>query len=142
MGKMSKDKGARFERQIADYFTQEGYVCHRSAQYCGKTGEAPDVVGLPYIHIECKSYKDTEWDDKWMEQAKRDAKYKHIPIVVHKIDRHKPKVTLTAWDLSQMIATGEFDDYDTLVTLDLDSFTRIYKEYEAARYLSEGDFYR
>lgn len=144
MGKMSKEKGKRFERQIADYFTQEGYVSHRSAQYCGNTGDAPDVVGVPYIHIECKSYKDTEWDDSWMEQAMRDAKPGLIPVVIHKTDYHKPKVTLGGRDFSEMMIeyvtsmVGDGIGDEVLVTLDLDTFTKVFKEYEAARYLAEG----
>lgn len=137
----SKDKGARFERWVADYFTQEGYVCHRTAQYCGNTGDAPDVTGLPYLHVECKSYKDTEWDDKWIAQAYRDAKAGSIPIVIHKTDYHKPKVTLSARDFTEMMIeylTSVGVDDEILVTMDLDSFTKVYREYEAARYLAEG----
>lgn len=138
MGAKSRDKGARFERWVADYFTQQGYVCHRSAQYCGNTGDAPDVVGLPYIHIECKAYKDTEWDDSWIDQAKRDSNGKTVPVVIHKTDYHKPKATLTGRDLAEMMieyVTNNPDDL--LVTMELDDFTKMYREYEASRYLSE-----
>ena len=31
-----------------------GYDCRRTAQYCGNTGDASDVVGLPGIHQEVK----------------------------------------------------------------------------------------
>ena len=141
MGGKSRDKGARFERWVADYFTQNGYVCHRTAQYCGKTGEAPDVSGLPYVHLECKAYHDTEWDDAWMQQARRDSRGKLIPVVIHKVDYHKPKVTMAGEDFSKMM-DAFLDSYlgdpdDVLVTMDLDTFTRIYKEYEATRYLME-----
>ena len=134
----SKDKGARFERQIADYFTQEGYVAFRTAQYCGNTGEAPDVSGVPYLHIECKSYKDTEWDPKWIEQAYRDCKSGYIPVVIHKTDYHKPKVTMSGRDFSHMMYEYGTQGDEILVTLDLDTFTKVYREYEAARYLAEG----
>jgi len=142
MGKMSRDKGARFERQIADYFTQEGYVCHRTAQYCGNTGDAPDVSGLPYLHIECKAYKDTEWSDDWMEQAKRDAHGRsnsyNIPVVIHKTDYHKPKATLTGRDLVEMMIEYVTNNPDDIpVTMELDDFTKMYREYEANRYLAE-----
>lgn len=142
MGGKSRDKGARFERWVANYFTQEGYVCHRTAQYCGKTGDAPDVMGLPYIHVECKSYHDTEWDDAWMEQARRDSQCKKKPIVIHKVDYHKPKVTMIGSDYIDMLMPF-LDSYlgdpgKILVTMDLDTFTKIYREYEATRYLMEG----
>ena len=138
----SKDKGARFERWVADYFTQEGYICHRTAQYCGNTGDAPDVTGLPYLHVECKSYKDTEWDPKWIAQAYRDATAGSIPVVIHKTDYHKPKVTLSARDFTEMaieyMSSVGMDD-EILVTMDLDAFTKVYREYEAARYIAEGE---
>ena len=135
----SKDKGARFERQIADYFRQEGYEAYRTAQYCGNTGDAPDVSGVPYIHIECKSYHDTEWSDAWYEQAVRDAAGDNTPVVIHKTDRHKPKATLGASDFARMMIKymDAGNDEDVLVTMELDAFTKIYKEYEAARYLEE-----
>ena len=50
----SKDKGKRFERQLASRFREYGYDAKRTAQYCGNTGDAADVIGLPGIHIEAK----------------------------------------------------------------------------------------
>ena len=134
----SKDKGARFERHIADYFRQEGYEAYRTAQYCGNTGNAPDVSGVPYIHIECKSYHDTEWDNAWYEQAKRDAAGT-IPVVIHKTDRHKPKATLGARDFANMVNAyvGAGDEGDVLISMELDAFIQIFREYEADRYLEE-----
>ena len=57
MGKInSKQKGARFERQLASMFRAYGYAdARRTAQYCGNTGDASDVVGLAGIHVEAKS---------------------------------------------------------------------------------------
>lgn len=54
MGKINaKQKGARFERELADLFRKMGYAgARRTAQYCGNTGDASDVVGLPGIHVE------------------------------------------------------------------------------------------
>lgn len=54
----SKQKGARFERYLASIFREFGYnKARRTAQYCGNTGDASDVVGLPYIHVEAKKTK-------------------------------------------------------------------------------------
>ena len=51
----SQQKGARFERYLASIFRELGYnKARRTAQYCGNTGDASDVVGLPYIHVEAK----------------------------------------------------------------------------------------
>ena len=50
----SKQKGARFERLLASKFREYGYDARRTAQYCGNTGDASDVVGLNGLHIEAK----------------------------------------------------------------------------------------
>ena len=69
----SKDKGARFERKLASIFRSYGFKdCRRSAQYCGNTGDAADVVNLPLIHVEAKHCEAMRLYD-WMAQAKRDA---------------------------------------------------------------------
>lgn len=54
MGKInSKQKGARFERLLASMFRDFGFEdSRRTAQYCGNTGDASDVIGLPGIHAE------------------------------------------------------------------------------------------
>ena len=68
----SKQKGARFERQLASMFREHGYDARRTAQYCGNTGEAADVVGLPFIHVEAKHVERLNIHDA-MAQAKRDS---------------------------------------------------------------------
>lgn len=109
----SKQKGARYEREVAIVLRSYGYEARRSVQYSGNVEESADVVGLPYIHIECKHYKNRAFDYDWLDQAKRDAKGK-IPIVIHRTDNHR-----------------------NLVTMDLDDWMRIYREYEATMELSE-----
>lgn len=105
----SKQKGARFERQLASKFREYGYKSRRTAQYCGNTGDASDVVGLPYIHIEAKHQEQMRLYD-WMEQAKRDAKGSdNFPVVFHKKN-----------------------NAEILVTMEFDAFMEIYKEYEAS----------
>ena len=69
----SKQKGARFERQLAGLFRDHGYSdARRTAQYCGNTGDASDVIGLPGIHIEAKHQEKMQLYN-WMAQAKRDS---------------------------------------------------------------------
>lgn len=107
----SKQKGARFERELAGRFRDYGYdESRRTAQYCGNTGDASDVVGLPGIHIEAKHQEQMRLYD-WMEQAKRDSKGSgNIPVVFHKKNR------------AEILVTMRFDD-----------FMNIYREYEAGR---------
>lgn len=109
----SKQKGARFERELAKRFREAGYDrARRTQQYCGNTGEASDVEGLPYIHVEAKHYKKQAFDYDWMEQAKRECK-DNLPAVFHKIDNH-----------------------EILVTMTLDDWFTMYREYEASKYLA------
>jgi hypothetical protein len=103
----SKQKGARFERTLASRFRDYGYNARRTAQYCGNTGDASDVVGLPGIHIEAKHQERMQLYD-WMAQAKRDAAGKgNLPAVFHKKN-----------------------NAEILVTMELDTFMKLYREYE------------
>lgn len=81
MGKInSREKGARFERQLAKMLTASGFACRRGQQYSGVEGE--DVVGLKGIHIEAKNVEALNvW--KAMEQAVRDCKDGEYPTVFH-----------------------------------------------------------
>ncbi len=104
----SKQKGARFERQLASKFRDYGYDSRRTAQYCGNTGDASDVVGLPGIHCEAKHQERMQLYD-WMDQAKRDSKNTgNMPVVFHKKN-----------------------NCEILVSMQFDSFMKLYKEYEA-----------
>lgn len=106
----SKNKGARFERDLAKKLREYGYEARRTAQYCGNTGDASDVVGLPYLHIEAKHQETMRLYD-WMAQAVHDAEASgagRIPAVFHKKN-----------------------NADILVTLRLDDFMTIYREWEA-----------
>lgn len=68
----SKQKGSRYEREIASQLKEYGYDARRTAQYCGKSGDAADVEGLKGIHIECKFCQQIKIYD-WMAQATRDS---------------------------------------------------------------------
>ncbi len=94
----SKQKGARFERQLASKFREYGYEARRTAQYCGNTGDASDVVGLPGLHIEAK-HQETMRLYEWVSQAKRDsAGTGRLPAVFHKKNNAEILVTMTLED--------------------------------------------
>ena len=112
VGKMQRDKGARFERMVAGLFKDWGYQTFRTAQYCGKSGDAADVEGAPGLHIECKHCERMTLYD-WMAQAVRDTKAEkknNKPVVIHKAN-NKP----------------------ILVTMLLDDWMELYREWEAGR---------
>lgn len=115
MGKMSREKGKRFEREIASKLKEYGYDdARRTAQYCGNTGDASDVVGLDGIHIEAKHQEKIMIYD-WMAQAINDSSEEgkgNIPAVFFR------------------------KNYcETLVCMRFDDFMKLYKEYEL--YLNE-----
>lgn len=102
----SRRKGAAFERRLAGLLRDYGYDCRRGQQYCGANGDA-DVVGLPGIHIEAKAVERLNLYDA-MAQSKHDARAGEIPVVMHKKNNRK-----------------------VLVTLELEDFMAIYREYDA-----------
>lgn len=104
----SKQKGARFERLLASRFREYGYEAKRTAQYCGNTGEAADVDGLPGIHVEAKHQERMQLYE-WMAQAKRDAEGTgRLPAVFHKKN-----------------------NAEILVTMELETWMNLYREWEA-----------
>lgn len=109
----SRAKGARFERDLAKALIAHGYdEARRTAQYCGNTGDASDVVGLPGLHIEAKHCEQMRLYD-WIAQAVRDAEAGgkgDLPAVFHKKNYA-----------------------DVLVTMRLDDFMQLYKEWEAGK---------
>ena len=110
----SREKGKRFERALARELKDYGYDCSRTAQYCGKTGDAADVVGLPGIHIEAKHQEKMMLYD-WMAQAKHDAAAGGkglMPAVFHKKNNCK-----------------------ILVTMELDDWMKLYGEYHLNEWL-------
>ena len=113
----SKQKGARFERQLASKFREYGYDARRTAQYCGNTGDASDVVGLPGIHVEAKHVERLNIYEA-IAQAKRDAAAgggNALPAVFHKKNHA-----------------------EILVTMELETWFNLYREWEAGFDLKGG----
>jgi len=88
----SRKKGKRFELLVAGLFRSIGYAARRGQQYCGANGDA-DVVGVPYLHIECKAVEKLNLYDA-MSQAKADAREEEIPVVIHKKNNCAVLVTM------------------------------------------------
>ena len=53
MGKASRDKGKRGEREVAEFLCDHGIPARRGVQYAGGA-DSPDVIGLDGVHIEVK----------------------------------------------------------------------------------------
>lgn len=102
MGKMQREKGARFERTLASLLKAEGFEAERTAQHSGKNGGEPDVRGLPGIHIEAKAQEKMHLYD-WMDQAKRDAEDTgNYPTIFHKQNHKEILVTMRFEDWMQL----------------------------------------
>ena len=102
MGRSQRDKGARGERLWAAECQKAGFEnVHRVGQMQYQKGsEAPDVAGLPGIHIECKNVERLNLR-KAMEQSSEDAINEgagNMPIVAHKMNRKPGLVTMLAGD--------------------------------------------
>lgn len=93
----SKQKGARFERILAGIFREYGFSdARRTAQYCGNTGDASDVVGLPGIHVEAKHQEICAcMTGSNRQDGMQEANGKGLlPAVFHKKNNHGILVTM------------------------------------------------
>ncbi len=118
-GKMSRDKGKRYERELASQLKEYGFNdCRRTSQYCGNTGDASDVVGLDGIHIEAKHQEKICIYD-WMAQAIHDAeesKKGNIPTVFFRKNH-----------------------CETLVCMRLDDWVNLYREWASSMQTVDED---
>jgi len=110
IGKMSKNKGAGGELELAKALTQHGYPCRRSRQYCGSESSA-DILGLPGVHAEVKRverFNSTNLYDA-LAQAKADTGASgDMPVVFHRRN-----------------------DHEWVAVLTLDNFMELYREWES-----------
>lgn len=95
MGKTSREKGKRGERELAGIFRSYGYDCHRGVQYHGGP-DSPDVIGLPGIHVECKRVERLNMKDA-IEQSVSDAG-EDLATVFHRRNGEKWNVTMPMED--------------------------------------------
>lgn len=107
----SKKKGAKGERELANKLKEYGYETRRGQQYNGLEGE--DVIGLDYIHIECKRVEKLNIENAIL-QAKQDRKEGQFPTVFHRKNRSN-------W----------------LVTMELQDWINLYNEYYSSKKLEE-----
>lgn len=103
----SRQKGKRGELELASILREEyGYKTRRGQQYSGANGDA-DVVGLPFLHIECKRVEKLDLYGA-VGQAKHDRTEHELAAVMHRKN-----------------------NCEWLVTMPLTHFMAIYCEWEA-----------
>lgn len=111
MSKAQREKGKRGEREFASKCREYGYSeVKRGQQYSGIGGA--DVVGLPHIHVEVKRQENVSLEAA-LRQARDDAKSKPA-IVAHRKNRGRWRITM-----------------------DIDDFFTMYREFEASLTMAE-----
>lgn len=103
----SRSKGARGERELAEFLRGFGIEARRGQQFHGGV-DSPDVVcdGLPGFHLECKRVEAGN-PYNWLAQSERDAGAK-VPLVVHKRNRQDWIVILNLSDfLTYVLRSGQ-----------------------------------
>ena len=104
----SRAKGKRGELELVKVLNGYGYDTRRGVQYHGGP-DSPDVVGLPGLHIEVKRSKRAINIYDAIAQAKRDA-----GILLRAVFHRR-------------------DNCEWLVTMPLEDFMVIYREWEASQ---------
>lgn len=106
MGKTinSRRKGKVGELELAHYLTEKGYNARRGQQFSGANGD-PDVIGLSGVHIECKRVERLDLDAA-LGQSVRDARAGEVPVVIHRKNRQKWRVTMLLDDFLDMYGGG------------------------------------
>ena len=91
-GKRSRTKGHSFERAVAILFRKMGYSGARRGLQYRDGDEAPDVVGVDDLWVECKRGKRVGIKSAMMQASAACGKKR--PIVVSKEDRSPIYVTM------------------------------------------------
>lgn len=106
MGKYERERGARFEREVAKILREHGIEAERGCQHAGGK-DSPDVKhNLGDYHLECKfSEHFAVWSA--MAQSERDAGDNEIPIVVFKRNYSKVYAVLEFEELIEIIKKGK-----------------------------------
>jgi hypothetical protein len=99
----SKKKGKRGELEVVHFLKDRGYNARRGVQYKG-TPDSPDVEceELNFLHFEVKRAESLNIE-KALQQSISDAGENQIPVVVHRKNKEKWKVTLSFDDFLQLI---------------------------------------
>lgn len=107
MSKYERDKGARFERELAAYFMEHGIAAHRGYVQFRQS----DVIGVPGIHVEAK-FQEAARLREWMKQATEEAEKRKdgAPTVFWKKSREKVLVTMYLDDWIELYKGGQKHD--------------------------------
>jgi hypothetical protein len=118
VGKLSRDKGARGEREVAELFRQAGFDAKRSVGQYAESDNAPDVVvaGLGHLWLEVKRGAKTNIRAA-LRQAKEEAKPEQWPIAITRDDREPSAVVSMSFDVFAALLRKSYPE--AVVQLDL-----------------------
>lgn len=85
MGRASREKGKRGEREVASALRAMGFDSRRAQQYAGADGTADVLTSIGGTHWEVKRYARIG-SLRFLEQARRDAPEGSIPVVACRED--------------------------------------------------------
>jgi len=109
MGKInSRSKGARYERELAHYLSENGYPDSRRGQQFSGGSDSPDVVSDFPFHIEAKHVQALNLYSA-MSQSIRDAGEKP-PCVIHRKNNSESMFTCKLDDLIKLLNEKSWDD--------------------------------
>lgn len=122
----SKRKGSVGELEVVNYLKDKGIQARRTAQYCGKTGDASDIViednhPLKDWHIEVKFTKNpspaySTWF-KWLNQVTRDANGKKW-VIFHRANNRGIGAVYSCFGQGlQIDVSHEIEDFYQVITI-------------------------
>lgn len=101
MGRSSREKGKRGERELAEALRGLGFDARRTQQYAGTAGTADVSSSIDDVHWEVKRYARIA-SLRFLEQAERDCDDQAIPVVACREDRGRWAVILRLDDLPRL----------------------------------------
>lgn len=104
MGKRSRDKGAAFERRVANMITEAGPPSRRTGyEQAQDANNAPDVDTGGIFWVECSCGKGPNIRAK-VKQAQEASPETQWPTVITKRDREPVLVTMLATDWCDLVS--------------------------------------
>lgn len=101
MGKSQREKGARVEREIANYLSDRlGMVVRRKL---GQARDGADDLQVGPFRIEVKARRSMAFM-AWLEQAIACAELDQIPVVIARADGKEPVAIMRLSDVVPLIA--------------------------------------
>ena len=92
---MSRNKGAAFERWVANELKKAGLPAKRGLGQARSASEVPDVDLLGWW-IECKRHKKCDREAAWRQAVEAAVGSERIPIAICKDDHGRPTATWSA----------------------------------------------